>query len=118
MSVSAFRKTPEPTRRIQRLEEASTEFPGFLQDALKYAGSSNAETLGDEATSVFVAWSGDDRQVTAYCSFISFASASYGLGLAYSVFTRTRLNVPLGMSRRQTAKHLFEFLFGLRLLSG
>ena len=116
--VYIYGMTDERTRGRVPLAEVLDGFWGFCGESVKFGLGSYSEVIGFEISTVYVAHSQDNIQISAYASQINLSSFFYTFGLSLSIIVRTRINTIIGMGKPHTAKNVFIFYYISCILLG
>lgn len=104
-----FYKVEEKSRGLGPWSTAFKEFGVYFQESLIFVIGSYAESIGYEVGSYFVALLHDNDQMAAFVNALSLSSIIYNVGISFSIVSRTRINILLGMGLPATAKHAYKF---------
>lgn len=113
-----FYKVLPESRGFGPWSQAFKEFPAYFKDCFIFVVGSFVESIGYEVCSYFVALLHDNEQMAAFVNALSLSSTVYNIGLSFSIVSRTRINILLGMGLHRIAKRAYLFFMYCAILVG
>lgn len=109
LALLVYKKTHPETRGLDSLENTLANFKAYLYESFKFTLGTYSEFLGFEICGYLVALTGDNNQIAAYSALNNVCGLMYTTGISFSIISRTRVNILIGMKRPDIAKNFFLF---------